>query len=327
MSSQTKKLIKKRNSSSEQSTINKIKYDLQLTDTEENQLNNSKVSNTSTESSLSSNSNSNDQNYFDSIEYLQFEDNFKNYYVDSSKNNNGNYDNYISNALKLITLIPQTLLKKIPEKVKNISNSINFNSIKNSNKKLLILDLDETLIHSDVDRLLDQKKTKYDAVLNFFDSDDQQNTELPILLRPGLFEFLDYASENFDLVIFTASEKLYADKIIDYIEKDKKYFKMRLYREHCIFIEPGLYIKNLNIFKPYKKIKDIIIVDNSLFSFANQLNNGILVTSFFDDENDSFLISLKEYLTMIKDVKDFREINKENFQFESYKENILRYSK
>ena len=56
MSSQTKKLIKKRNSSSEQSTINKIKYDLQLTDTEENQLNNSKVSNTSTESSLSSNS-------------------------------------------------------------------------------------------------------------------------------------------------------------------------------------------------------------------------------------------------------------------------------
>ena len=327
MSSQTKKLIKKRNSSSEQSTINKIKYDLQLTDTEENQLNNSKVSNTSTESSLSSNSNSNDQNYFDSIEYLQFEDNFKNYYVDSSKNNNGNYDNYISNALKLITLIPQTLLKKIPEKVKNISNSINFNSIKNSNKKLLILDLDETLIHSDVDRLLDQKKTKYDAVLNFFDSDDQQNTELPILLRPGLFEFLDYASENFDLVIFTASEKLYADKIIDYIEKDKKYFKMRLYREHCIFIEPGLYIKNLNIFKPYKKIKDIIIVDNSLFSFANQLNNGILVTSFFDDENDSFLISLKEYLNMIKDVKDFREINKENFQFESYKENILRYSK
>ena len=327
MSSQTKKLIKKRNSSSEQSTINKIKYDLQLTDTEENQLNNSKVSNTSTESSLSSNSNSHDQNYFDSIEYLQFEDNFKNYYVDSSKNNNGNYDNYISNALKLITLIPQTLLKKIPEKVKNISNSINFNSIKNSNKKLLILDLDETLIHSDVDRLLDQKKTKYDAVLNFFDSDDQQNTELPILLRPGLFEFLDYASENFDLVIFTASEKLYADKIIDYIEKDKKYFKMRLYREHCIFIEPGLYIKNLNIFKPYKKIKDIIIVDNSLFSFANQLNNGILVTSFFDDENDSFLISLKEYLNMIKDVKDFREINKENFQFESYKENILRYSK
>ena len=327
MSTQTKKLIKKRNSSSEQSTINKIKYDLQLTDTEENQLNNSKVSNTSTESSLSSNSNSNEQNYFDSIEYLQFEDNFKNYYVDSSKNNNGNYDNYISNALKLISLIPQTLLKKIPEKVKNISNSINFNSIKNSNKKLLILDLDETLIHSDVDRLLDQKKTKYDAVLNFFDLDDQQNTELPILLRPGLFEFLDYASENFDLVIFTASEKLYADKIIDYIEKDKKYFKMRLYREHCIFIEPGLYIKNLNIFKPYKKIKDIIIVDNSLFSFANQLNNGILVTSFFDDENDSFLISLKEYLTMIKDVKDFREINKENFQFESYKENILRYSK
>ena len=320
MSSQTEKQISKQSSSTEKSTINKIKSALQLTETEENQLNNSKVSNTSTDSA-SSNSNSNEQNYFDSIEYLQFEDNFRNYYVDSSKNNNGNYDNYTSNALKLISLIPQTLLKKIPEKVKNISNRINFDSIKNSNKKVLILDLDETLIHSDIDRLLDQKKTKYDVILNI-DSDEEKNIELPILLRPGLFEFLDYASEKFDLVVFTASEKFYADPIIDYIEKNKKYFKMRLYREHCIFIEPGIYIKDLTIFKQYKKLEDVIIVDNSLFSFANQLNNGILVTSFFDDKNDSFLYNVKEYLDMIKDVKDFREINKENFQFETYKENM-----
>ena len=320
MSSQTEKQISKQSSSTEKSTINKIKSALQLTETEENQLNNSKVSNTSTDSA-SSNSNSNEQNYFDSIEYLQFEDNFRSYYVDSSKNNNGNYDNYTSNALKLISLIPQTLLKKIPEKVKNISNRINFDSIKNSNKKVLILDLDETLIHSDIDRLLDQKKTKYDVILNI-DSDEEKNIELPILLRPGLFEFLDYASEKFDLVVFTASEKFYADPIIDYIEKNKKYFKMRLYREHCIFIEPGIYIKDLTIFKQYKKLEDVIIVDNSLFSFANQLNNGILVTSFFDDKNDSFLYNVKEYLDMIKDVKDFREINKENFQFETYKENM-----
>ena len=323
MSIQSKEHVTNLNSSEEKSTINKIKFALQLSESEENQLNNSKASISSTDSSSSVNSN--EQNYFDSIEYLQFEDNFKNYYVDSSKNNNGNYDNYISNALKLISLIPQTLLKKIPEKIKNISNGINFDSIKNSNKKVLILDLDETLIHSDIDRLLDQKKTKYDAVVKF-DSNDEKNIELPILLRPGLFEFLDYASEKFDLVVFTASDKFYADAIIDYIEKDKKYFKMRLYRDQCIFIEPGLYIKDLNIFKPYKKMEDLIIVDNSLFSFANQLNNGILVTSFFDDKNDSFLYNVKEYLDMIKDVKDFRETNKENFQFETYKENMKKNS-
>ena len=133
MSIQTKEHVTNLNSSEDKSTINKIKFALQLNESEENQLNNSKVSISSTDSSSSVNSN--EQNYFDSIEYLQFEDNFKNYYVDSSKNNNGNYDNYISNALKLISLIPQTLLKKIPEKIKNISNGINFDSIKNSNKK------------------------------------------------------------------------------------------------------------------------------------------------------------------------------------------------
>ena len=117
MSSQTEKQISKQSSSTEKSTINKIKSALQLTETEENQLNNSKVSNTSTDSA-SSNSNSNEQNYFDSIEYLQFEDNFRSYYVDSSKNNNGNYDNYTSNALKLISLIPQTLLKKRKSKIR-----------------------------------------------------------------------------------------------------------------------------------------------------------------------------------------------------------------
>ena len=94
MSIQSKEHVTNLNSSEEKSTINKIKFALQLSEYEENQLNNSKASISSTDSSSSVNSN--EQNYFDSIEYLQFEDNFKNYYVDSSKNNNGNYANYIS---------------------------------------------------------------------------------------------------------------------------------------------------------------------------------------------------------------------------------------
>ena len=99
---------------------------------------------------------------------------------------------------------------------------------------------------------------------------------------------------------------------------------MRLYRNHCIYIEPGLYIKDLRIFSGYKKMEDIIIVDNSLFSFANQLNNGILITSFFEDKNDNFLINVKDYLEYIKDEKDIREINKESFKFEEIKEDINR---
>ncbi len=133
--------------------------------------------------------------------------------------------------------------------------------------------------------------------------------------------------KEFDLVVFTASDQQYADVVIDYLEKDKKYFKMRLYRNHCIFIEPGLYIKDLRIFSGIKKIEEFIILNNSLFSFAGQLNNGILITSFFSDMNDTFLQNVKCYLDYIKNEKDIRTINKESFKFEDKKEDIIRNDK
>ena len=310
--------------------INNIKQALSLNEEESNQLSNletSKVSNDSTltDSSSLSKENNKMSEYLNSFDYFQFEQNFHKYYVDSTQNNNGNYDNYVKNALKLISLIPFRKLF-INDKIKEISKKINLNYLKNENKenkKLLILDLDETLIHSDLDFLLKDKNRNYDKIL-YFDSDEEKNIPLPLVIRPGLYEFLDYASENFDLVVFTASDQDYADTIINYIEKDKKYFKMRLYRDNCIFIDPGLYIKDLRIFNSWKKMEDIIIIDNSLFSFANQLNNGILITSFFDDKEDTFLNNVKDYLEYIKNEKDIREINKESFRFEEIKEDIIR---
>ena len=260
--------------------------------------------------------------------FFQFEQNFKKYYVDSSKNNNGNYDNYVKNALKLISLIPFRNLgisEKIEEIKKNLTMTYPICPLE-KNKKLLILDLDETLAHSDLDFSLKDKIQKYDTILHF-NSDEEKNIPIPLLIRPWTKEFLDYAVQEFDLVIFTASDKQYANEIIDFIEKDKKYFKMRLYRNHCLFIEPGLYIKDLRIFSDYKNIEDIIILDNSLFSFANQLNNGILITSFFSDLNDTFLENVKCYLEYIKIQKDIRLMNKESFRFEEIKEDIIRNDK
>jgi len=309
--------------------INNIKQALALNEDDSIQSTNLETSKLSNDSTLSDSSSISKENsylneYLNSYDFFQFEQNFKKYYVDSSQNNNGNYDNYVKNALKLISLIPFRKLC-INERIKEISKKINFEKIKNNfdeNKKLLILDLDETLIHSDLDFLLKEKNVKYDEVLHF-DSEEEKNIPLPVVLRPGVFEFLDYASKNFDLIVFTASDQQYADAIINYIEKDKKYFKMRLYRNNCIFIEPGLYIKDLRIFNSIKDLENIIILDNSLFSFANQLNNGILITSFFDDKNDTFLDSVKEYLEYIKNEKDIRQANKDSFRFEEIKEDIM----
>ena len=276
--------------------------------------------------SVTTSSNSSEDNFLNSVDYFIFEENYKKYYVDSSKNVSDNFDFYVKNALKLISVIPFNKIS-IESKIKNISNELykNYKTILSTkpknNKKTLILDLDETLIHSDIDFL--SKTKNYDVELEIFDDIENQNVPLPLFLRPGLFEFLEYASKNFELVVYTASQKIYADTIINYIEKNKKYFSMRLYHNSCIFIEPGLFIKDLRIFLPYRKMENIILVDNSLFAFCNQLNNGILITSFFEDKKDNILQNLEGYLEMIKNVNDVREINKESFQFEQYKHDII----
>jgi len=318
--------------------ISSIRQALTLNEDDKNSslnLETSKVSIDSTSSDSSTNSKEKESNiiepindYYNSFDYFQFEQNFKNYYVDSSKNNNGNYDNYVKNALKLISLIPYQKLN-ISEKIREIQKNLKYDIppisslIFNSNKKLLILDIDETLVHSDLDFSLNQNKTKYDAILHF-DSEEEKNIPVPLIVRPGTKKFLDYAEQEFDLVVFTASEQQYADVVIDYLEKDKKYFKKRFYRNHCVFIEPGLYIKDLRIFSGIKKLEDIIILDNSLFSFANQLNNGILITSFFSDLNDTFLENVKCYLDYLKNEKDIRIVNKKSFRFEEIKDDIIR---
>ena len=333
----TSTVDKKSSLNSTQSIFSNIKQALILTDEEKYSSSNLEISKDSTLSDSSSISKEKEKepntslklnDYYNSFDYFQFEQNFKKYYVDSSKNNNGNYDNYVKNALKLISLIPFRKLN-ISEKIEEIKKNINtenhscYKDLLNSKKKLLILDLDETLIHSDLDFTLKEKIQNYDKIL-YFNSEEEKNIPIPLLLRPCVEKFLNYVEKEFDLIIFTASDQDYADAIIDYIEKDKKYFKMRLYRNHCIFIEPGLYIKDLRIFSDIKNMEDIIILDNSLFSFANQLNNGILITSFFSDKNDTFLQNVMDYLDYIKKEKDIRKINKDSFRLEEIKEDIIR---
>ena len=81
------------------------------------------------------------------------------------------------------------------------SKIFNFMSYKKE-KPLLILDLDETLIHT-----------------YHFDE-----TIIKFYYRPGLIHFLDIISKYYHIVIFTAAQPQYADSILNKIESNKKYF-------------------------------------------------------------------------------------------------------
>jgi Dullard-like phosphatase family protein len=243
-----------------------------------------------------------------------FEYYYKQYYLDSSYNTPSNYSTYLSSSLKLISNFPSNTTQLFHKQLLSKTQSLPFTPY----KKTLILDMDETLIHADVDY-----KFKYhDTILKFKYQDDETGNDeeeinIPLILRPHLFDFLNIVSQQYELILFTASEKAYADAIVDYIEKERKYFNKRLYRDSCLYLNPGLYIKDLSIFDN-RKMEDIVIVDNSIFCFANNISNGILISSFYNDENDDMLMNVVNYLGMLCQCTDVREENKKYFRFEEF---------
>lgn len=71
-------------------------------------------------------------------------------------------------------------------------------------------------------------------------------------------------SKLYEIIVFTASQKSYADKVIDLIDP-KKRIAHRLYRDHCIIINKSYYLKNMRILG--RNLKNIIIVDVSFNIF------------------------------------------------------------
>ncbi len=259
----------------------------------------------------------------------------------SRENYPGNYDNYIQTSLTHISQLRKIRFdyalsnKKIYEGVPDYTNKIK------PDKKILLIDLDETLIHSDFNlEYLNDKKVKYDTIIKFKDteSDFEENYEdyydmrrkklkhelfneekeykVGVFIRKGAKEFLTEVSKYFVVGIFTASVKAYADAVIDYLDPNKNLIQFRLYRNNCINVNDKIFVKDLRIIKGID-IKDIILLDNSIYSFSAQINNGILVNSFFNDKNDIELYNVLGYLlNFLVKAEDVRVVNEQFFNFD-----------
>jgi len=66
-----------------------------------------------------------------------------------------------------------------------------------------------------------------------------------------------------------------------------------------------------------RRLEDIVLVDNNIFSFAFQLENGIPVVPFFDDSSDMELAFLRQYLLEhVLSCENVREENSRSFELE-----------
>ena len=102
----------------------------------------------------------------------------------------------------------------------------------------------------------------------------------------------------YEICVFTAGEQDYADTILNFIDEDRSIITHRLYRHHCVRPETGVYVKDLGIIKD-RQLKDMMLVDNSIISFAFNLSNGIPIKAFLGDKNDDELLYMVTFLEEI----------------------------
>jgi len=158
-------------------------------------------------------------------------------------------------------------------------------------KKTLVLDLDETLVHSSFKPI---PNPDYIIPVQI----ENQVHNVYVLKRPGVDEFLRSMGEIYEIAIFTASVGKYADPVLDTLDK-YKVIRHRLFREACIHYK-GNYVKDLS--QLGRNLKHVIILDNSPASYIFHPTNAIPVTSWFNDMEDNELYELIPFLMDLKKV-------------------------
>jgi len=150
-----------------------------------------------------------------------------------------------------------------------------------ANKKCLVIDLDETLVHSSFKPINNADfivPVEIDGIIH----------QVYVLKRPFVDEFLMKVGQLYECVLFTASLAKYADPVTDLLDK-WNVFSSRLFRESCVF-HRGNYVKDLG--RLGRELGKIIIVDNSPASYIFHPENAVPVVSWFDDMENKELMEL-----------------------------------
>lgn len=165
-------------------------------------------------------------------------------------------------------------------------------------RKTLILDLDETLVHSTIKTVTHHHIT-VDVVI------DGLTCTFYVIKRPHVDLFLQKVAEWFDVIIFTASMQQYADPLIDQLDPSKL-VKGRLFRESCLPKE-GNFVKDLSLIG--QDLATTIIVDNSPIAYSHNKENALPIENWMgDNPQDDALLNLLPFLNALRFTSDVRSI-------------------
>jgi len=175
---------------------------------------------------------------------------------------------------------------------------------KENRRFTLVLDLDETLVHCDVNKVAECDEI-FPVVFG------GETYQVAMSKRPFFREFLEKVAPLFEVVVFTASQQCYADTLLDLVDPERRLIHHRLFRHHCVNVE-GNFVKDLRVLG--RDLATTVIVDNSPPAFTFQLDNGIPIVSWYSDKHDTELLKLIPLLMKLRTLTDVRPALKKYFR-------------
>jgi TFIIF-interacting CTD phosphatase-like protein len=172
--------------------------------------------------------------------------------------------------------------------------------------KLLILDLDETLIHA-TDKPLEREA-------------DFQTERYYVYKRPDLEKFLRFCQDNFQVGIWTSGGSDFAKTVVKNIFPENYLLQFVWSRKRCTKAYDSekmksYYLKNLAKLKRRGySLDEIIMVDDTPQKLQKNYGNLVRITKWLGDLGDIELLQLSQYLLDFKDVINVRTIEKRGWQ-------------
>ena len=164
-------------------------------------------------------------------------------------------------------------------------------------RKALVLDLDETLIHTSAFPPHKEVKTLI----------YHEETNEYVFLRPGVEEFLTKVCQMYEVYIFTASTKEYADEILDKLCPQIDVLH-RFYRDNCKF-KANKVKKDLTKF--HRPLSEVIMIDDNPNMKKLYPNNTIAINKWNGTPLDHQLLDeILPILEKCENAPDIRPIIK-----------------
>ena len=232
------------------------------------------------------------------------------YYLNGRKNFDSLINNKVNNS---VIMKKQKINEKSEESGFKNKTQKSYYKCKNKiiNKKILVLDLDETLIHSFFESL---ENPDFEININLYDEiKDIECNKIYVSKRPGLDIFFNELNKFYKIYIFSSSPQDYVSKITKEIDKNKIILKC-FSKNDCLTVPGGdhynIYIKDL--LKIDKDLSKIVILDDNITSFSLQTENGIPIKSWYGNKQD---IELFKLIPLLKKLSNYKDVRKEIKKF------------